>query len=177
MSCQQFLHLCQPGFSMVRKGWTQVEVPNGWVQLNRGPRPKSGSVSGRERPNGGKPPPHQRQSPHQRQCFQGPIEAASTCQCTQMNGWLKARVRVGQLESALKALDPSDPAAVLLQEALREGAISGPRMPPIRIPDQGCGRVFEQEEETSFRGRGSPCGSHCEARSFPSRSHRGRRRV
>ena len=26
---------------MVRKGWTHVEVPNGWVQLIRGPRPKS----------------------------------------------------------------------------------------------------------------------------------------
>ena len=23
------------------KGWTQVEVPNGWTQLRRGPRPKS----------------------------------------------------------------------------------------------------------------------------------------
>ena len=26
---------------MVREGWTQVEVPNGWVQIIRGPRPKS----------------------------------------------------------------------------------------------------------------------------------------
>ena len=26
---------------MVRKGWTQVEVPNGWVQLIRGPRQRS----------------------------------------------------------------------------------------------------------------------------------------
>ena len=26
---------------MVRKGWSQLEVPNGWIQLIRGPRPKS----------------------------------------------------------------------------------------------------------------------------------------
>ena len=26
---------------MVRKGWSQLEVPNGWVQIIRGPRPKS----------------------------------------------------------------------------------------------------------------------------------------
>ena len=26
---------------LVRKGWTQVEVPGGWLQLIRGPRPKS----------------------------------------------------------------------------------------------------------------------------------------
>ena len=26
---------------MPRKGWTQVEVPSGWIQLIRGPRPKS----------------------------------------------------------------------------------------------------------------------------------------
>ena len=42
----------------------------------------------------------------------------------------KARVGVGQLESALKAVDPSDPAAVVLQEALRK-AQSQARVPPI----------------------------------------------
>ena len=26
--------------SMVRKGWTHVEVPDGWTQVLRGPRPK-----------------------------------------------------------------------------------------------------------------------------------------
>ena len=80
----------------------------------------------------------------------------------------KARVGVGQLESALKAVDPSDPAAVVLQEALRK-AQSQARVPPIESQLKVVEEYFEQKEETSF----SRCGSHCEARSFPSRGHRG----
>ena len=33
------VHLCQTGHPMVRRGWTHLEVPNGWVQLIRR-RPK-----------------------------------------------------------------------------------------------------------------------------------------
>ena len=33
--------LCFPSRSMVRKGWTQMEVPSGWVQILWGPRPPS----------------------------------------------------------------------------------------------------------------------------------------
>ena len=36
-----FLHPCQPVRSMVRRGWSQFDVPTGWVQIVRGPRPKS----------------------------------------------------------------------------------------------------------------------------------------
>ena len=35
------LHPCQPVRSMVRRGWSQLDVPTGWVQIVRGPRPKS----------------------------------------------------------------------------------------------------------------------------------------
>ena len=35
------LHFLQAGFPMVRRGWTHVEVPSGWVQVLRGPRPPS----------------------------------------------------------------------------------------------------------------------------------------
>ena len=35
------LHLCQPVRSMVRRGWSQLDVPTGWVQIVRGCRPKS----------------------------------------------------------------------------------------------------------------------------------------
>ena len=35
------LHLCKLDISMVRRGWSQVEVPNGWVQVIGGPRPKT----------------------------------------------------------------------------------------------------------------------------------------
>ena len=35
------LHPRQPVRSMVRRGWSQLDVPTGWVQIVRGPRPKS----------------------------------------------------------------------------------------------------------------------------------------
>ena len=35
------LHLCQPTHLMGRKGWSQMEVPSGWLQVIRGPRPRS----------------------------------------------------------------------------------------------------------------------------------------
>ena len=43
----------------------------------------------------------------------------------------RARVRVGQLESALKALDPLDPAAASLQEVLKKKHNSRPQFLPI----------------------------------------------
>ena len=42
----------------------------------------------------------------------------------------RARVRVGQLESAIKALDPSDPTVTHLQEALKKAQAQA-RVPPI----------------------------------------------
>ena len=35
------LHLCQPINQMGRKRWSQTEVPWGWLQVIRGPRPRS----------------------------------------------------------------------------------------------------------------------------------------
>ena len=83
---------------MVRKGWTQVEVPSGWLQLIRGPRPKS-----EQRPKqSGKPPVKgrwRRGAVHQRR------EDASA-----------AKV----LESAMTALGPEDGATKAgLEAALR----------------------------------------------------------
>ena len=35
------LPICQPDKSFVRRGWSQLDVPTGWVQIVRCPRPKS----------------------------------------------------------------------------------------------------------------------------------------
>ena len=35
------LHLCQPNHLVGRKGWSHMEVPSGWSQVIRGPRPRS----------------------------------------------------------------------------------------------------------------------------------------
>ena len=36
-----FLHLCQLNHSMGRQGWSQIKVPSGWIEVIRGPRPRS----------------------------------------------------------------------------------------------------------------------------------------
>ena len=94
---------------MVRKGWSQVEVPNGWVQLIRGPRPKS--VQWPRATKEGKPkqviPQRQLRTPTA--SCRSPEEVAE-----------QARKRVGQLQVAMHALDLTDPARPALEEALKK---------------------------------------------------------
>ena len=74
------------------------------------------------------------------------------------------------IESALKALS-TRPSSSRFARGVEDGAIPG-QDASNRIPAQGGGGVFEQEEATSLRGGGSRFGRHRVARSFPSRSHR-----
>ena len=94
---------------MVRRGWSQVEVPNGWVQLIRGPRPKS--VQWPRATKEGKPkqviPQRQLRTPTA--SSRSPEEVAK-----------QARKRVGQLQVAMHALDLTDPARPALEEALKK---------------------------------------------------------
>ena len=117
---------------MVRKGWTHVEVPNGWVQLIRGPRPKSVQWP---RAHDRKHQQPQRHIGGQRQATEVPKKDSRQVGVGQAplhpdERIARARVRVGQLESALKALDPLDPAATSLQEALKKAQFQA-RVPPI----------------------------------------------
>ena len=104
---------------MVRKGWTQVEVPNGWVQLIRGPRPKS--VQWPRASKDGKPQQQPRQpgGPRPAAVNKEPQKAKSP-PIHPDERLARARVRVGQLESAIKVLDPGDPTLPVLQEALKK---------------------------------------------------------
>ena len=49
-------------FAMPRKGWTAMEIPSKWVQVLRGPRPKSKKwpvvSSGRKQPTSNQQEPH-----------------------------------------------------------------------------------------------------------------------
>ena len=117
---------------MVRRGWTHLEVPNGWVQLIRGPRPKSVQWP---RAHDRKPQQPQRQIGGQRQATEVPKKDSRQDGVGQAplhpdERIARARVRVGQLESALKALDRLDPAAASLKEALKKAQFQA-RVPPI----------------------------------------------
>ena len=112
---------------MVRKGWTHVEVPNGWVQHIRGPRPKAVQWPGASKSTDGK---SQQQQPGGQ-----PSKGAKDPQPERVplhpdERMARARVRVGQLESAIKALDPPDPIVTHLQEALKKAQVQA-RVPPI----------------------------------------------
>ena len=144
---------------MVRRGWSQVEVPNGWVQLIRGPRPKS--VQWPRATKEGKPkqviPQRQLKTPTA-SSRPSPEEVAE-----------QAKKRVGQLLVATHALDPTDPARPALEEALKKarGLATLPRLggaSPVHraIPDP-C------EEEVGGGGEGSG-GVHRKARFSPGRN-------
>ena len=169
------LHLCQSGHPMVRKGWTHVEVPNGWVQIIRGPRPKSVQWP---RAHDRKPQQPQRHVGGQRQATEVPKKdsrqvGVGQALYIQTERIARARVRVGQLESALKALDPLDLAAASLQEALKRAQFQA-RVPPIESRVKSRRGVFGQETEAVVGGGGC-CGcSRRRSRSFKGRSCRGR---
>ena len=58
----------------------------------------------------------------------------------------RARVRVGQLESALKPLDPSNPTATYLQEVLKK-AQSQARVPPIESQIKGAEEYLARKKK------------------------------
>ena len=109
---------------MVRKGWSQVEVPSGWVQIIRGPRPKSvqwpraskeGTFQQQPSQPGASPQLGRwRQVPQSQVLKTGfraphPDEKASA-----------ARERVSKLEAALKAVGDDDDTAPSLRQALQK---------------------------------------------------------
>ena len=154
---------------MVRKGWTQVDVPNGWVQLIRGPRPRAAQwprapqfSEKQQRQQPGGQPPRGAKEPQPERVPLHPDERMA-----------RARVRVGQLESALKAPRPFRPHCDLSSRSIEEGTVPG-QGATNRIPSQSGGGVFGQEEEEVVRSGGGCCGSDCKARPFPIRSQRGR---
>ena len=135
---------------MVRRGWSQVEVPNGWVQLIRGPRPKS--VQWPRATKEGKPkqviPQRQLRTPTA--SSRSPEEVAK-----------QARKRVGQLQVAMHALDLTDPARPALEEALKK-ARGLATLPSLE-------EQVQSTEQVGGGGEGSG-GVHRKARFSPNRN-------
>ena len=95
---------------MVRRGWSHVDIPNGWVQLIRGPRPKS--VQWPRASKEGKPQQQVRQQVRPSRpvgSSRNPEEVVE-----------QARKRVGQLQTAVQVLDPTDPTRPVLEDALKK---------------------------------------------------------
>ena len=105
------LHLCKSDISMVRRGWSHVEVPNGWVQLIREPRPKSVQW-----PRASKEGKLQQQVRQQVRPSRAVIGSSRNLEEVVE----QARKRVGQLQIAIQALDPTDPARPVLEDALKK---------------------------------------------------------
>ena len=96
---------------MVRRGWSHVEIPNGWVQLIRGPRPKS--VQWPRASKESKPQQQVRQQVR-------PSRPVTWSSRNPEEVVEQARKRVGQLHTAIQALDPTDPARPVLEDALKK---------------------------------------------------------
>ena len=113
---------------MVRRGWSHVEIPNGWVQLIRGPRPKS--VQWLRPSKEGKPQQQVRQQVRPSR----PVGSSRNLEEVVE----QARKRVGQLQTAIQVLDPTDPTRPVLEDALKKGRGPNPVHRAI------CGSCEEQ---------------------------------
>ena len=88
---------------MPRRGWSHLEVPSGWVQVLRGPRPKSVQWPlAKGRNSSDVPQPHGRWRQAQ------PLKERVPRRTNPDDAVKAARVRVQRLELALAALGESD---------------------------------------------------------------------
>ena len=94
---------------MPRRGWTSIDVPDGWLQVLCGKRPPAQKWSKAERKSAVPQPPAQRG-----------YEFQSTLQARVAGDTFiaEARARVGKLEVAVNVLGENDPAVSFLKEAL-----------------------------------------------------------
>ena len=126
---------------MVRKGWTQMEVPSGWVQILRGPRPKS-----EQWPKQSKSISKVKGRGQQRQSSVSPRHDPDSVMSN-------ARSRIAKLEAAMVAVGESDPTYPSLfdeQSASRRGG----RVQENELSALRSGQVGVPQTETRFeRGR------------------------
>ena len=114
---------------MVRRGWQQLNVPTGWVQILRGPRPKaekwpaaSAIVPGPPNSGGGR----WRRVPQSG----GDPQTAGSRRLNPDEALAAARARVSRLETALEVLGESDSTEVrTLREVLKQARHSAQEQP------------------------------------------------
>ena len=108
--------LCSAPCQSVRhapQGWTSVPVPDGWLQVIRGPRPSSVKWTKAQPtiPSGRRAEQVRRPQPVPR----APVDPDTVMS--------NARVRVTKLEATMAAIGESDPAYPALQDALKTAGV------------------------------------------------------
>ena len=101
-SIRDFLLLFVPSACMVRRGWTQIEVPQGWTQVIHGRQDSSQRIPSAASPKGRSQPD---------------VKSTSAPES-----------KVGRFEAALKVMgEEQSEARTALEEALRKAKAEGPR--------------------------------------------------
>ena len=127
---------------MPRRGWQSLDVPSGWVQVLRGPRPPSAkwppAREGSRAPSGRWRQPKEKSSspqftpPPLRQASRSPEVVAAD-----------AVAEVKRLENAIQVLGETNPHAQPLVEALRV-ARAKTTVPPLQERIQSCKTFLER---------------------------------
>ena len=135
---------------MVRKGWRTVEVPNGWLQIIRGPKPPSARWS-QTKPSD-KPHRAPGVSPDSKQTLTPQVRGPQFPRRTPESNRSAAAAKIARIQASMAALGDEDPKEVeLLKKALvkaefaSENSTSGD-------PDCSCRTVHREGKETSGRG-------------------------
>ena len=128
---------------MGRRGWTKVEVPDGWLQVIRGPRPRSEKWPLQTGPRSAAPPskpvPRPRADHTQQPKHQPGLRTSGlrpfTDPATKVSD---AKERVVKLERALAAMEGIDGSEVdAIREAL-ERAKKAAQSPPVETQIRDC---------------------------------------
>ena len=114
---------------MVRKGWRTVEVPNGWLQIIRGPKPPSARWS-RTKPSD-KPHRAPGVSPDSKQTFTPQVRGPQIPRRTPESNRSAAAAKIARIQASIAALGDEDPEEVeLLKKALMKAELQA-KIPPL----------------------------------------------
>ena len=134
---------------MVRRGWTKIEVPEGWTQLIRGRRPPSTKWPLAD---------HRRQDSSKRNSSAVPLKSRPQAQVKAVHTPSKGQSKVDRLQSALQALGPEDSSArSALVEAIRIAKAEAPKpVPPQQKVADAAARVGRLEAALQLLGEDDP---------------------
>ena len=147
---------------MPRRGWQAIEVPSGWYEVIRGPRPPSQkwprasphqSAQSRQPLSGSGPPVRQGGRWGQRRGIGrvGQPGQPNRAPSPPKVAISAARQRVVQLETALAALGDTGPEVTMLQTALKR-AKQAAQEPPLDVQMSMCEQLVRHQSTTAFDG-------------------------
>ena len=138
---------------MVRRGWTALDAPSGWIQVLRGPRPKSvqwpsakeGNSSDAVQPQGRwrqVPPPRQQNVDQEGKSFRRLVPRMNPDSNREA-----ARVKIGKLEKALEAMwDSEGPVVDYLKTELEKARTAAKRR-PVNVEVEECRKFIIRSEK------------------------------